>query len=147
MISTAMLQQPLFLVGSERSGTTLLRLMLSSHPQLAWNEEFEYVVDFMPAEHGWPLIDAYHRYLAHDFVFASSKFTIDTALSYPQLVNSFLLQRLACDRKPIAGATIHRYFSRLLRVWPGPRFAHLIRAGRAAARSIVGVASAGNPYT
>src|SRR5258708_26901281 len=101
MNPTAMIQQPLFLVGSERSGTPLLRLMLNSHPQLAWNEEFEYVVDFLPAEQDWPPIDAYHRYLAHDFVFASSKFSVDTALSYPQLVNSFLLQKLARDGKPI----------------------------------------------
>ncbi len=146
MNSTAMIQQPLFLVGSERSGTTLLRLMLNSHPQLAWNEEFEYVVDFMPADQGWPPIDAYHRYLAHDFVFASSKFSVDTALSYPQLVNSFLLQRLACDRKPIVGATIHRYFNRLLRVWPDARFVHLIRDGRDVARSIAEMGWAGNAW-
>jgi hypothetical protein len=146
MVATAMIQQPLFLVGSERSGTTLLRLMLNSHPKLAWNEEFEYVVDFMPAGRGWPPIEAYHRYLAHDFVFAGAKLSVDAALSYPQLVNSFLLQRLARDGKPIAGATIHRHFSRLLRVWPDARFVHLIRDGRDVARSIVEMGWAGNAW-
>jgi hypothetical protein len=61
-------------------------------------------------------------------------------------VNSFLLQRLACDGKPIVGATIHRHFSRLLRVWPEARFVHLIRDGRDVARSIVEMGWAGNAW-
>jgi hypothetical protein len=146
MTSTAIVQKPLFLVGSERSGTTLLRLMLNSHPQLAWNEEFEYVVDLVPAERGWPPLDTYHRYLAHDFIFASSKFFIDTALNYPQLANSFLLQKLARDGKSIVGATVHRHFSRLVRIWPDARFVHLIRDGRDVARSIVEMGWAGNAW-
>ncbi|MGL5077751.1 MAG: sulfotransferase, partial [Waterburya sp.] len=39
-----LIKQPIFLVGAERSGTTLLRLMLDNHPQLAWCYEFEYAV-------------------------------------------------------------------------------------------------------
>ena len=35
---------PLFLVGSERSGTTFLRLMLDHHPEIAFEKEFDFVV-------------------------------------------------------------------------------------------------------
>jgi len=141
-----MIQQPLFLVASERSGTTFLRLMLDSHPQLAWNEEFEYVVDYMPPEGGFPGIEEYRRALSGDFIFPASKFSIDPTLNYPELVNSFLAQKLARDRKPVVGATVHRHFDRLLRVWPHARFVHLIRDGRDVARSIVEMGWAGNAW-
>lgn len=39
-----MIQQPIFLIGSERSGTTLLRLMLDRHPEIAFNAESEWLV-------------------------------------------------------------------------------------------------------
>src|SRR5262249_32892338 len=141
-----MFQQPVFLVASERSGTTLLRLMLDSHPQLAWNEEFEYVVDYMPPAGGLPRIEDYHRALAHDFVFPSSEFSIDRTLSYPELVNSFLAQKLAREKRAVVGATVHRYFTRLLRVWPDAKFIHLIRDGRDVARSIMEMGWAGNAW-
>jgi Sulfotransferase family len=43
-----MIKKPVFLVGSERSGTTLFRLMLDHHPQIACFFEFEYAVSRMP---------------------------------------------------------------------------------------------------
>ena len=42
-----MIPQPIFLVGAERSGTTLLRLMLKHHPCIGWVQEFEYAVDLI----------------------------------------------------------------------------------------------------
>jgi hypothetical protein len=39
---------PVFLFGAERSGTALLRLVLSGHPEIDWANEFESVVDLMP---------------------------------------------------------------------------------------------------
>ena len=38
------LRDPVFLVGSERSGTTLLRLMLDHHPAIAFDKEADYMV-------------------------------------------------------------------------------------------------------
>ena len=43
---------PLFLVGSERSGSTLLRLMLDHHPEIAFAREFDFVVDRVSATGG-----------------------------------------------------------------------------------------------
>ena len=38
------LRDPVFLVGSERSGTTLLRLMLDHHPEIAFDKEADFMV-------------------------------------------------------------------------------------------------------
>ena len=36
---------PVFLVGSERSGSTLLRLMLDHHPEIAFAQKIDFVVE------------------------------------------------------------------------------------------------------
>lgn len=38
------IEPPFFLIGSERSGTTLLRLMLDHHPNIAFNLESGFLV-------------------------------------------------------------------------------------------------------
>src|SRR5262245_48875713 len=75
-----MIVQPVFLVGSERSGTTLTRLMLDHHPQIAFFFEFEYAVDWMPDSGGWPDLDAYFNSLEMDRTFQMAELTIDRSL-------------------------------------------------------------------
>jgi hypothetical protein len=138
---------PFFLVGAERSGTTLLRLMLDHHPQIAWCEEFEYSVDRMGDQGEFPPLEEYTHCLSSDFIFQSSGFEIDPALSYPQLIKSFLDQRKKNRGKKIIGATVHRNFDRLLYIWPNAKFIHLIRDGREVARSCIRMGWAGNVWT
>lgn len=137
---------PLFLVGAERSGTTLLRLMLDHHPLIAWTNEFEYAVDHIPAEGGWPELSEYHRRLQGSRVFRANGFRVDPTLSYPQLVSSFLEQDRQRKSKRIVGASVHRHFDRLLRVWPEARFIHLVRDGRDVAKSCIAMGWAGNVW-
>ena len=137
--------KPYFLVGAERSGTTLLRLMLNYHPKITWCNEFEYAVDRM--DNGdWPELDSYYTWLETHRIFQDSRFAIDTNLTYSELVNSFLCQRLVRDDKPIIGATVHRHFDRLLKIWPDARFIHIVRDGRDVARSCIGMGWAGNVW-
>lgn len=142
-----LINQPVFLVGAERSGTTLLRLMLDHHPQIAWCNEFEYAVDYISETGAWPNLDDYYQRLSDDRIFSATGFEIDRSLTYPQLVNSFLVQKRDRNHKPIVGATVHRHFDRLLHIWPDARFIHLVRDGRDVANSCIGMGWAGNLWT
>ncbi len=139
--------RPIFLVGAERSGTTVLRLMLASHPQLAWCNEFEYAVDLVDEDGTPPPLEEYYEWLETHRVFRATEFEIDRDLTYPQLVNSFLSQKRSRENKPLVGGTVHRHFDRLLGIWPDARFIHLIRDGRDVARSCIGMGWAGNVWT
>ncbi|BAZ44099.1 sulfotransferase [Chondrocystis sp. NIES-4102] len=142
------IKQPIFLVGAERSGTTLLRLMLDNHPNLAWCYEFEYAVDLIPDDNNcWPELGQYYQWLETHRTFQSTGFTIDSTLDYPSLINSFLLQKQDKAKKLLVGATVHRHFHRLLRIWPDARFIHIIRDGRDVARSCIGMGWTGNVWT
>jgi hypothetical protein len=138
---------PIFLVGAERSGTTLLRLMLDHHPQIAFYHEFEFAVDQIDDFGNFPEIASYHEYLATNRIFLHSGFHIDHNLNYIELVNSFLTQKQKRDNKPLIGATVHYHFHHLLKIWPQAKFIHLIRDGRDVARSTIAMGWAGNFFT
>ncbi|MEA5509913.1 sulfotransferase [Crocosphaera sp. UHCC 0190] len=141
------IRQAIFLVGAERSGTTVLRLMLSHHSQISWCQEFEYVVDQVEDDGKFPELDRYYEWLETNRVFQGRNFAIDRSLDYFQLVNSFLKQQLERDHKKLVGATVHRHFDRLIKIWPDARFIHLIRDGRDVARSCIGMGWSGNVWT
>lgn len=134
-----------FLVGSERSGTTLLRLMLDSHPELAFRYEFEIAVEAMPDDTRFPEIEDYYQYL-RTCRFVDEPPAIDRSLDYPALVRSFLEQKRVADGKPHVGAVVHKHFDRLLRIWPDARFIHLMRDGRDVAQSCVRMGWYGNAW-
>ena len=134
-----------FLIGAERSGTTLLRPLLDHHPEIAWCSEFEYSVDKLPAGEGFSEMDGYIRWLKRDRIFRLHGWSIDRDLSYPELMDSFLRQKRG--DKEVAGATVHRSFHRLLRIWPHARFIYLLRDGRDVARSWIAMGWAGNMWS
>ena len=134
---------PILLVGCERSGTTMLRLMLDHHPQIAFRNEFEFTVDLV-SETGWPPLCDYYEYLEHHRNFQDSGLEIDPTLDYPSLARDFLGQFQRRRGKPVVGATIHQRFDLALRIWPEARYIHLIRDGRDVARSVMKMGWAGN---
>jgi hypothetical protein len=137
---------PFFLVGSERSGSTMLRLMLDHHPQLACNLESDFLVSHVDDAGTLPEIGAYRAFLTRDRVFRHSRFEVDESLGYQDLVASFLEQKRARDAKQRVGATVHHDFHRLPFLWPEARFVYLLRDGRDVANSAVGMGWAGNAY-
>lgn len=141
------IEKPPFLVGSVRSGTTMLRLMLDSHPELAWSSEFEYAVDYMHQPDRWPQLETFYEALETDRIFKAHRYSIDPNLDYPHLIGSFLEQKRQRAKKPFVGATVHRHFDRLLRIWPDARFIHIIRDPRDVASSCVRLSWAGNTWT
>ena len=142
-----LVKQPIFLVGAERSGTTLLRLMLDHNSQLAWCNEFEYVVDLISNEGYYPQLEVYYEWLGSHRIFQDTNFEIDASLDYLQLVNSFLIQKQVGNAKQFVGATVHRHFDKLLPIWPGAKFIHIIRDGRDVSRSCINMGWAGNVWT
>lgn len=137
---------PFFLVGSERSGTTLLRLMLAHHPAIECAPEFEFLVEFMDDGPGFPGVRAYAEWLATNRIFQPHGLAVDASLPYAELCRGFLRQYCQPSRKPVWGATCHMHFDRLLRIWPEARFVHLVRDGRDVARSCIGMGWAGNVW-
>ena len=79
-------------------------------------------------------------------VFLPHGLAIDRGLDYPRLAQSFVAQYCARSGKPIHGATCHKHFDRLLRIWPRARFVHIVRDGRDVARSCIGMGWAGNVW-
>ncbi|MEL6454185.1 MAG: sulfotransferase [Cyanobacteria bacterium J06623_5] len=145
-IPYSMIERPVFLVGSERSGTTLLRLMLDHHPEIMFWAEFEYGVYQMGDDGRYPALADYYQRLLADRNFLMDGPNIDRRLSYPELVNSFLRQFQDFTDKPIVGATVHHHFDRLLQIWPDARFIHIVRDGRDVARSCMKMGWAGDGW-
>jgi|SRR6185437_4996204 len=140
------IRSPVFLVGAERSGTTLLRLMLDHHPDIAFNLESEFLVNRIADSGAFPDMAAYRRSLAADRVFRHSRFTVDERLGFAALAHDFLRQKRDRDGKSIVGATVHYGFGKLKFLWPEARYIYLLRDGRDVASSVVGMGWAGNEY-
>lgn len=138
-------ENPYFLNGAPRSGTTLLRLMLASHPQIAWCSEFTYVVRFVKDDGTLPDIQEYRDWLESNWMFLRKNHAIDDSLDYLDLVNSFLEQERG--DKQIVGATVHEFFNRLILLWPNARFIHIIRDPRDVAPSSIQMGWGGNVWT
>ena len=149
-----MIERPTFLIGSERSGTTLLRLMLDSHPNMLFWAEFEYATDLVSDAGNFPNLPDYYQWLQSNRNFLMDGPLIDRRLSYPALVNSFLkqFQQFSDDKtensrpKPLIGATVHHNFDRLLHIWPDAKFIHIVRDGRDVSRSCVNMGWAGDGW-
>ncbi len=84
---------PIFLVGAERSGTTLLRLMLSHHPKISFLNESEYIVDYITENGEFPNDEKYYCEVKKIRNFPRDKVKLTPSLSYQELVTSILIQR------------------------------------------------------
>jgi hypothetical protein len=135
---------PLFLVGSERSGSTLLRLMLDHHPEIAFAPEIDFIVTRVSDTGRLPAMPTYRDWIA---TVRGVEYTVDPWLDYRGLVNDFLRQKQrAGGGKGHVGATVHRRFERLRFLWPDARYIHLLRDPRDVARSVVQKGWAGSLY-
>ena len=135
---------PIFLVGSERSGSTLLRLMLDHHPRIAFAREIDFVVEHVSDTGEFPAMPGYVDWIA---TVRGADYTVDPTLDYRALVNDFLRQKQAAGGgKEHVGATVHRHFERLRFLWPEARYIHLLRDPRDVARSVVQKGWAGSLY-
>lgn len=125
----------------------MLRLMLDSHPRIAWLNEFEYAVDRISENGAYPDVASYIEFLETVRSFQQNKFEIDPSLTYSELVNGFLEQKSRrAGGAEIVGATVHRRFDLLRHIWPDARFIHIVRDPRDVARSVVNMGWFGNVW-
>jgi len=146
MGSASQAVQRFFLVGSERSGSTMLRLMLDHHPAITCMYESDFLVahyqrcrDAPPGRYAWLLEKDWH------FVHSGLRFPRGAG-SYREVVEEFFRQRSQATGKTIVGATIHRDFHQLPKLAPGARYVHLLRDVRPVASSMVKMCWAGNLF-
>lgn len=137
---------PVFVVGAERSGTTMFGLMLSHHPAIAYLGEFEFALEKISGDSAWPDVDEYIAWLRTDRIFVHKELAVDRGMDYPDLVRSFVTQRKAALGGDVAVAKLCRAFDQTPRVWPRAKFIHLVRDGRDVAHSVIGMGWAGNAF-
>lgn len=154
---------PIFVIGNPRSGTTLLRLMLTAHPNIG-----------IPPESGW-LIELYDRYNQQTLEGKTVKAFIDDLLSVPKieewhLDREELLARLECLTPmdySAAAEEIYRFYlekqgpksrwgdknnyylnhiDKLAMLFPEAQFLHIVRDGRDVACSYRDLSQATGRY-
>tara|TARA_R110002074_G_scaffold402227_1_gene605088 strand:+ start:11794 stop:12594 length:801 start_codon:yes stop_codon:yes gene_type:complete len=139
---------PYFLVGMERSGTTMLRLMLTHHPDIFFHHEFVYSVEKISPSGHFPEKKDYLAYLELDRIFKSENLNIIDSDSYVEIVGDFLSQlKKKNNNKPVSGATVHRNFQFLPKIWPHAKYIHMVRDPRDVAFSYVNKGWAGHVWT
>ncbi|MEM9838991.1 MAG: sulfotransferase [Pseudomonadota bacterium] len=135
----------IFLTGSVRSGTTMLRLMMNSHPSICDFGEFEYSVKDAPAT-GWLDHETYKTKIEADRHFSQLDLTIPEGADQKACALDFWEQHRAKTDKPILSATVHSQFHRLPELWPDARYIYLRRDPRDVARSCVQMGWGGNTF-
>ena len=145
-------ERPFFIVGAERSGTTLLRLMIDHHPAIGCHYEFEFSVDWVTDDGRMPSMEEVRRrferpWLRDALTAPGCDGSFPDVETHEQFVNWKLRAWRDAGGKRDIGATVHRNFERLIHIWPDARFIHIVRDGRDVARSRVQMLWHGNVWT
>jgi hypothetical protein len=137
---------PFFVVGSARSGTTLLRLILNSHPQVAVPPESRFVIELWPPS-GEIEIDDYLEKLSDHRQFQAWHLAVadirpllpeGPSVSYRTAIEATYEAFAAQHGKVRWGDKTPRYVEHLQELaglFPEARFVHLVRDGRNVALS------------
>ena len=126
-----------------RSGTTMLRLMLDSHPRVACTGEHDFLFDFLAeGPEGW----TYDRAaMKGDRIFRYSGLALRDDLEGEALLADLIRQ--ICEKgqgKPVL--MLHRNLDRAVRLLPEVPILHMLRDPRDVARSAVGMIWADHVY-
>jgi hypothetical protein len=143
----------LFIVGCPRSGTTLLRRLVDTHPLVAVIDEMRWIASFFERREGLTpeglvtpeLVDrllTYDRFATLEISREQLGRLIDTGdpVPYPNFVTGIFDLYGQAQGKSLVGDKTPRYARRigtLHALWPDARFVHLIRDGRDVCMSIM----------
>lgn len=133
----------LIVFASLRSGSTMLRLMLDSHPGMACNGEHDYLFDFLHHDaRGW--------YYDRAGILAERIFR-NQGLILPETddgeaILAQLIAQIAERGQGLPVLMLHRNLSKALQLLPEAPVVHMLRDPRDVARSSIGMMWAGNVY-
>jgi hypothetical protein len=143
----------LFIVGCPRSGTTLLRRLVDTHPLVAVIDETRWIASFFERREGLTpeglvtpeLVDrllAYDRFATLEISREQLERLIDTgdSVPYPNFVTSIFDLYGQAHGKSLVGDKTPRYarsIGTLHALWPHARIVHLVRDGRDVCLSIL----------
>ena len=138
-----------FVIGSARSGTTLLRMILNAHPEVAVPPESRFVVelyrsDEVQVEDFLARLDAHERWASWDTPIENVRAQLAgvTTLPYRDAIEAAYLAFAKNRNKKRYGDKTPRYIEHiplLSRLWPEAKFVHLVRDGRDVALSYADV--------
>jgi hypothetical protein len=138
-----------FIVGSARSGTTLLRMMLNAHPEVAVPPESRFVVDLyrsddVQVDDFLSRLEEHPRWISWDTQIEDvrAQLTGMTTVAYPEAIEAAYMAYAQNRNKKRYGDKTPRYIEDLpllSRLWPEARFVHLVRDGREVALSYADV--------
>ncbi|HEX2051523.1 MAG TPA: sulfotransferase [Actinomycetota bacterium] len=141
---------PFFVVGSARSGTTLLRLMLNAHPAISVPPESRFVVELwrgsedVDAETTLGALSRHRLFAAWDLPIEAVRAELGRSgtVRYADVMTAAYRAFAHLRGKPRWGDKTPRYVEHLpllARLWPDARFVHLVRDGRDVALSYADV--------
>ncbi len=139
------MNDPIFVFGALRSGTTVFRLMLNAHPDVSNPGEANFIFDHMK---GTPELDnwAYNfEDLRSDLGFVDFKMTIAQGRDGADLARDFVAQ-FRGDSSRVFALNVHRNLEKIAALFPGAKLIHIVRDPRDVARSCIGMGWAGNTY-
>ena len=138
-----------FIVGSARSGTTLLRMMLNAHPEVAVPPESRFVVDLYRSDEVQvdaflERLESHPRWTTWDTSIEDvrAQLTGMTTVTYPEAIEAAYVAYAQNRNKKRYGDKTPRYIediTLLSRLWPEAKFVHLVRDGREVALSYADV--------
>ncbi len=134
-----------FIVGSARSGTTLLRIMLNAHPDVAVPPESRFVTELWPGRNEID-VDDFLAELGEHRLFKAWDLPVDSVraelhakrVPYAEAVEAAHRAYAKKRDKNVYGDKTPRYvedISLLAELWPRSRFIHQLRDGRNVALS------------
>ncbi len=143
MSDASSLHPPIFVFGALRSGTTLLRLILTHHPELQSPGEADFLFDHISrTEDGWQYdLES----LTRDRIFRAKGIELPQGLQGQELAQA-MVAAMAASAPGRLSLNIHRNAPKMAALFPQARIVHLLRDPRDVSRSSIGMGWAGNSY-